>query len=92
MSKKLIQWGRLRLVSSPEDADLVLEVVQTGTLAGGGNQAAASLKDTQSGQEFWTSTRGGGWATSGWSNAWVGRAIAKDFIKFFDSATEQSRK
>ena len=45
ISKKLLQWGRLILVSSPSQADLVLEVVQTGELnmsTGAGNQAARS--------------------------------------------------
>ena len=27
-----------------------------------------------------------------WSNAWVARALAKEFIKFFDSATRQQHE
>jgi hypothetical protein len=95
LSSKLLEWGKLRLVSSPEDADLVLKVVQTGQLnlaTGAGNQATAMLIDNASGTELWSKARGGSWAMSGFSNAWVGRDLAKDFIKFFDSATKQSRK
>lgn len=90
LSGKLLEWGKLKLVSSPEEADLVLKVVQTGELnmaTGAGNQATALLTDGASGTELWSKTKGGGWAMSGWNNAWVARALAKEFIKFFDSAT-----
>jgi hypothetical protein len=93
LSSKLLEWGKLKLVSSPDDADLVLKVVQTGELnmaTGAGSQATALLIDRTSGTELWSKTKGGSWAMSGWSNAWVARALAKDFIKFFDSATRQS--
>ncbi len=95
LSGRLIEWGKLRLVSSPEEADLILKVVQTGELnlaTGAGNQAAAILVDRASGTELWSKTKGGSWAMSGWSNAWVARALAKEFTKFFDSATKQPRK
>jgi S1-C subfamily serine protease len=94
-SGKLLEWGKLKLVSSPDDADLVLKVVQTGelnTTTGAGNQATALLIDRTSGTELWSKTRGGSWAMTGWSNAWVARALAKDFIKFFDSAMRQRRQ
>ncbi len=90
LSGKLLEWGRLKLVSSPEEADLVLQVVQTGQLnlgTGEGNQATALLTERASGIELWSKTKGGSWAMSGWSNASVARALAKEFIKFFDSAT-----
>jgi len=94
ISKKLLKWGRLTVVTSPEQADLVLEVVQTGQLdvaTGAGNQATATLKDHQSEVELWSDTKGGSWAMSGWSNAWVGRAIAGDLIKFFDSVSKKKK-
>ena len=90
LSDKLLEWGKLTLVSSPEQADLILQITQTGELnlgTGSGNQATALLKHRASGTELWSKTKGGGWAMSGWSNAWVARALAKDFIKFFESAT-----
>jgi S1-C subfamily serine protease len=90
ISDKLLQWGKLALVSAPEQADLILQVPQTGALnlgTGAGNQATALLKHRASGTELWSKTNGGGWAMSRWSNAWVGRDLAKEFIKFFDKAT-----
>jgi S1-C subfamily serine protease len=95
LSGKLLEWGKLKLVSSPDEADLVLKVVQTGELnltTGAGNQAAALLTDSASGTELWSKTKGGSWAMSGWNNAWVARELAKEFIKYFNSATSQSRK
>jgi len=91
LSDKLLQWGKLTLVSSEQQADLILEVKQTGELnvgTGAGNQATASLKDRASGVQLWSKTKGGSWAMSGWSNAWVARALAKEFTKFFDQATK----
>ena len=88
LSGKLLEWGKLTLVSSPEEADLVLKVVQTGQLnmaTGAGNQATVLLTDRSSGTELWSKTKGGSWAMSGWSNASVARALAKEFIKFFNS-------
>lgn len=95
LSGKLLEWGKLRLVSSPEEADLVLKVVQTGKLdlaTGAGNQATVLLTDSASGTELWSKTKGGSWAMSGYSNAWVARELAKEFIKYFNSATNQPRK
>jgi hypothetical protein len=40
------------------------------------------------GTELWSKTKGGGWAMSGFNNAWVAGALAKEFIKVFDSATK----
>jgi S1-C subfamily serine protease len=94
ISKKLLAWGKLSLLTSPQDADLVLEVVQVGELnlqTGAGNQASAVLKDYRSGLQLWTTTKGGSWAMSGYSNAWVGRAIASDLTKFLNS-TGKSKK
>jgi S1-C subfamily serine protease len=95
LSGKLSEWGKLTLVSSPEDADLILEVVQVGQLnlgTGDGNQATALLRDRISGTELWSKTKGGSWAMSGWSNAWVARALAKEFIKFYESKVPRKTK
>jgi frataxin-like iron-binding protein CyaY len=64
--------------------------VQTGELnltTGAGNQATVLLTDRSSGTELWSKTKGGGWAMSVFNNAWVARALAKEFIKYFDSTT-----
>jgi hypothetical protein len=95
LSGKLLEWGKLKLVSSPEEADLILKVVPTGQLnlaTGAGNQATVLLVDRASGTELWSKMKGGSWAMSGYSNAWVARALAKEFIKFFDSAAKQTQK
>jgi hypothetical protein len=95
MSGKLLEWGKLKLVSDPNEADLVLKVVQTGELnmaTGEGNQATVLLTDRESGTELWSKTKGGSWAMSGWSNAAVARALAKEFIKFVDSSLSKPRK
>jgi hypothetical protein len=92
ISKELLQKGRLTLVSQADGADLVLSVIQNGRLdmMGAGNQAAVILKDPDD-TEHWSTTKGG-WAMSGWSNAWVGRAIAKDLIKFIETVGRNQRK
>jgi S1-C subfamily serine protease len=90
LSGKLLEWGKLKLVSSPDEADLLLTVVQTGQLnlaTGAGSQATVLLTDNASGIELWSKTKGGSWAMSGWNDAWVARALAKEFIKFFNSTT-----
>jgi len=51
-------------------------------MAGAGNQATALLTDRASGIELWSKTKGGSWAMSGWSNAWVERALAKSSLSF----------
>jgi hypothetical protein len=93
ISKKLISWGRLDVVTRPEKADLILEVTQTGELnlnTGAGNQATGVLKDYQSGLQLWSTAKGGSWAMSGWSNAWVGRSIAGELIKFLSSTSKKA--
>jgi hypothetical protein len=91
-SSKLQEWGKLTLVSSPSQADLVIEITQTGQLNTGGNQATATLKDRVSGIELWSKTKGGGWSMSGWSSAGVARALASEFTKFFDHAMKSASK
>ena len=94
ISNKLVLWGHLEVFTRPEVADLVLEVTQTGDLnlaTGAGNQATAILKDYHSGVQLWSTAKGGSWAMSGFSNAWVGRAIAGDLIKFLSSAQKPKK-
>jgi len=91
IEKKLLKWGRLTLVSSVNESDLVLVIAQTGqlnTVTGEGNQAAAILKDRHSGAVLWSTTKGGSWSYRGWSNAWVGRAIGDELTKFLTSLTK----
>jgi hypothetical protein len=90
--RRLLKWGRLQLVTSPDDADLVLQLVQTGGLDTWhvkGNQAAAWVKDPQSGTELWADLEGGTWRLSGFSTAWVGREIAEEFIRFYERLAEE---
>jgi hypothetical protein len=94
VSSKILQWGKLTLVTDPNDADLILEIVQTGQLnlgTGAGNQATALLRHRESGTELWSKARGGSWAMNGWSNSAVAHGLATDFIKFFDSSTKHVR-
>ena len=93
ISGKLIRWGKLVLVSSPNEADIVLYVVQSGRLNAGtgeGNQATALLKDRESGVEMWSSTKGGSWSLSGFKVSSVAKDIAGDFIKFFEKTVKHS--
>lgn len=94
INSAIMKWGKLAVVSRPEQADLVLEVTQTGELnlgTGSGNQAAATLLHRLSGANVWATTKGGGWAMSGWSSAWVGRSIAKDLVKFIESEQKTNK-
>ena len=94
IAAELIKWSGLSVVPSTTRSDLVLVVVQTGqlnTATGAGNQASAVLRDGASGVLIWSKTKGGSWAMSGWSNAWVGRAIARELAKFVDSARHGKR-
>ena len=83
--RRFLAWGRLRLVSIPEDADLVLQVTQTSGLRSlESNQAAAWLKDPDSGTEIWAETKGGRLRLTGWSQSRVARSIADDVIRFYE--------
>jgi hypothetical protein len=87
--------GQADSCHGPERADLILKVEQTGQLnlkTGERNQAAALLIHRESGQELWGVTKGGSWAMSGYSYAWVGHAIASDFIEFYDSTAKKAKK
>jgi hypothetical protein len=56
------------------------------------NDLIAALKAGESGSELWSTVKGGSWAVSGWSNAWVGRAIADELIRFLNSIEKGERK
>jgi hypothetical protein len=96
IEKKILKWGRLNLVSSPEGADLILDVHQTGHLYKSGpqesNQAAAILKSREFNAELWSITKGGVLSLRGYSISWVGQAIADELIKFFTQATGAPKK
>jgi hypothetical protein len=94
LSKKLHEWGKLALVASPDKADLILKLTQTGRLGQGieGHQAVASLVERESDVELWSSTQGGSWTWSGWNPAWVGRALAEEFIKFYDTSMNARKR
>ena len=93
ISKKIRAWGGLTLVELPEDADLILQVEQTGKLnmvTGEGAQASAVLIDSKSRIQLWAKTKGGGWSMKGWSIGSSSRAVADDLIKFFKSVKKGS--
>ena len=82
---KLQAWGEISVVNLPEQADLILELVQSGKLnvfSGSGDRGSVVLKNRRTGEELWTESRGGGWSMRGFSNAAVGRKIGGDLINF----------
>jgi hypothetical protein len=81
----LTKWGGMAVMSDPGRADLILEVRQTGGLpiSNGSNRASATLIHRASGRQLWGGAKGGT-AFSGLSKGLVGRAIAKDVIKYVD--------
>lgn len=89
INKKLLSWGKLALVSGSGKSDLALEVTQTGKFdmmrTGSAVTAAAVLRDSESGDVIWSTTKGGFWSMSGASTRQVGGQIANDLIKFLDS-------
>lgn len=94
-SGKLARWGKMILVSSPAEADLVLYIAQTGSLntfTGEGNQAIALLKDQMSGVEMWSTTKGGGWSLSGFKVSSVAHSIADSFISFYEKMVKNAVK
>jgi hypothetical protein len=85
ITKKLVAWDRVSVVTLPANADLVLEVVQSGKLnvmTGSGDKGAAVLKDAHTGEDLWTDSRGGGWSMRGWSNRAVGRKLGEKLVEF----------
>lgn len=85
---KLHAWGEISTVNLPEQADLILELQQSGKLnvgSGSGNRGSVVLKNRRTGEELWTESRGGGWSMRGFSNAAVGRKLGDDLIKFLSN-------
>jgi hypothetical protein len=91
IAKKILAWGRLSIVPSIGEADLTLEITQTGKydwIRGTGVTAAAELKDAETSRVLWSATKGGSWAMSGYSTRAVARQIADEFIKFVDAGSK----
>jgi hypothetical protein len=85
IAKKLVAWNGVSLVTLPANADLILEVVQSGKLnvmSGSGDKGAAVLKDAHTGEDLWTDSRGGEWSVRGWSNKAVGRKLGEKLVEF----------
>ena len=85
ISKKVTAWNGVSLVTLPANADLVLEIVQSGKLnvaTGSGDKGAAVLRDAHTGEDLWTDSRGGGWSMLGWSNRAVGRKLGEKLVEF----------
>jgi len=88
---KLQQSGKVKIVTLPGKADLVLELDETGRSLGTcttgifvdcGHRGRALLKARQTGEELWSEEKGGGWQWSGWSAGMVGRKLGNDLVKF----------
>jgi hypothetical protein len=91
---KLVAWNGVSVVTLPANADLVLEVVQSGKLnvmTGSGDKGAAVLKDAHSGEDLWTDSRGGGWSMRGWSNRAVGRKLGAKLVAFLQGYVNRPR-
>ncbi|MFN0107398.1 MAG: S1C family serine protease [Blastocatellia bacterium] len=97
VNERLTQWGRLTLVSSPEEADIILEVAQVGEYnmndhLGSYSSAMAILREPGSSAELWTVSKGSYWSMSGFSIAKVSTQIGDAFVKFFESTLKQANK
>lgn len=83
--KKIAAWNGVSIVTLPAQADLILEVVQSGKLnvtTGSGDKGAAVLKDAHTGEDLWSDSSGGGWSMRGWSNRAVGRKLGAKLVEF----------
>jgi hypothetical protein len=83
--KKVTEWNGVSIVTLPSQADLTLELQQTGKLnvfTGSGDKGAAVLKDAHTGEDLWTDSRGGGWSMRGLSNRMVGRKLGDKLVEF----------
>ena len=83
--KKLREWGKITVVGVPEQADLVLELDQSEKLlitTGSGNRGSVVLKNRRTGEDLWGRSRGGAWSMRGWSNAWVGKRLGSDLVRW----------
>jgi hypothetical protein len=91
IEQELSTWGKLKLVASPAEADLTLSVQQTGrqVLINAGNQAGAVLRARNVEGDLWATSKGGGFSLRGYSVTKIGRGLANDFIKFYDSTSRR---
>jgi hypothetical protein len=83
--KKVTAWDGVSIVTLPAQADLVLDVVQSGKLnvvSGSGDKGAAVLKDAHTGEDLWSDSRGGGWSIRGFSNRAIGRKLGGRLVEF----------
>lgn len=97
VSKKIAEWGRLTLVSSPSEADLVLEVTQVGEYdmskhLSSYSSAVGVLREPGSAVELWSVTKGSYWSFSGFSISKVSGQIGSAFVKWFEGMRKKSRK
>jgi hypothetical protein len=97
---KLQRSGKVKLVTVPEKADLILSLEETGRSLGTctagifvdcGHRGRAVLKSRHSGEELWSEEKGGGWQWSGWSAAAVGRKLGNDLSNFLAEQTPAAR-
>jgi len=92
ITRKLVTWNGVSIVTLPANADLVLEVVQSGKLnvmTGSGDKGAAVLRNGHTGEDLWTDSRGGGWSMRGWSNRAVGRKLGAKLVEFLQGYVEK---
>jgi trypsin-like peptidase len=97
VSKKIAQWGRLTLVSSPSEADLVLEVTQAGEYdmsrhLSSYSSAVGVLREPGSPVELWSVSKGSYWSFSGFSISKVSGQIGGAFVKWFDATLRKTKK
>jgi S1-C subfamily serine protease len=96
-SRKITEWGRLTLVSSPAGADLVLEVTPVGEYdmshhLSSYSSAVGVLREPGSAIELWSVRKGSYWSMSGFSIAKVSSQIGGAFVKWFDETLRKSQK
>jgi hypothetical protein len=85
IAKKVVAWGGVSIVTLPAQADLVLDLMQSGKLnltTGSGDKGAAVLKDAHTGEDLWSDSRGGGWSMRGFSNRSIGRKLGEKLVEF----------
>jgi len=95
ISNQLRTWGRLREVSRPDEADLVLRVATEPEAVTAysefrhdeakGVAFAGVVTHRESATKLWSSSKGGTWQGSDGRGSWAGRALARDFIKYFEN-------
>lgn len=95
LAKTILKWGKLTVVTSPDEADLVLKVEQTRGFSawkGKGARGAALLTDRRHRMELWSTSEGGDWSMSGYSIGKVARKIGNKLIKFYETQTKSVSK